>query len=480
MTHQLDHNSLCKHVSIYAAGAVFYNCGYVGVSLILTLILSDFSTLKWRIFYQYSSYWPYIIIPWVSGNIITAAKPEKNWTWDIAMWAFIFPLSSLPLYCLIIYLKMKSVKTPEWKALKERAHSVKRGFFKNIIFLFWELDVIGIVLITVSTGCILVPLTLAAGASEKWRSSKIIDTLVSGGVLFLISMFWEASYAHNPLLPFKLLKDRGIWAPLGVAFFNYFTFYIACDFLYPVLLVSMNESSTSAARILNLPDFVASTASPFYSLLIAKSKRLKISVIVGCATWMLSMGLFYQFRGGYGSHGGVISASVIMGFSGLLCSNSVIVLLQAMTTHSRMAVMTGIHYTFSRIGAAVGASVSGGVWTQTMPSRLYKLLGNDTLAAEAYESPYSFIDSYPWGTVERYAVVEAYKYVQRIMMIVGLICTIPLFAFSLFMRDPELIDKVTHEDFTEDGLAVPTDDVGIISRLQAFFKNSRHDKKAAL
>lgn len=102
------------------------------------------------------------------------------------------------------------------------------------------------------------------------------------------------------------------------------------------------------------------------------------------------------------------------------------------------------------------------------------------MAAEAYESPYSFIDSYPWGTVERYAVVEAYKYVQRIMMIVGLICTIPLFAFSLFMRDPELIDKVTHEDFTEDGLAVPTDDVGIISRLQAFFKNSRHDKKAAL
>ncbi|CAI4055385.1 hypothetical protein SUVZ_16G4660 [Saccharomyces uvarum] len=469
-------------VSIYAAGAVFYHCGYVGVSLLLTLIMSDFSTLKWRIFYQYASYWPYIIIPWVSGNIITAANPEKEWSWDIAMWSFIFPLSALPLFSLLIYTRYKSMRTPEWKALKKEEQSNKKksksnGFFKRAMFLFRKLDVIGIILITVSIGCILVPLTLASGVSQRWRSSNIIGSLVLGGVLCIVFMFWETMFAKNSLLPYKLLRDRGVWAPLGVAFLNYFTFYIACDYLYPVLLVSMNESSTSATRILKLPDFVAATASPIYSLLVAKSRRLKLFVIAGCAEWMLCMGLFYYYRGGSESQGGIIAASVVMGLSGLLCSNSVIVLLQAMSTHERMAVMTGIYYTFSQVGAAVGASISGAVWTQTMPSKLSELLGNDTLAAEAYASPYTFIREYSWGTVERCAVVKAYKSVQKIMMMIGLTCTIPLLAFALFMRDPELIDKAVHESFTEDGLVESKDEVNIASRIQAIFKGIRNHEK---
>ncbi|QHS71857.1 ARN family MFS transporter [Saccharomyces paradoxus] len=470
--------SQATSLTMYAIGSVFYNCGYVGVNLLLILILSDFSSLKWRMFYQYTSYWPYIIIPWISGSIITAANPEKNWSWNIAMWAFIYPLSALPIMFLILYMTYKSSKTPELRSLKEQARKEKiSGLFRNLMFLFWKLDVVGIVLITVSLGCVLVPLTLANEVSQKWQNPKIIGTLVVGGCLFVIFVFWEAKFARAPLLPFKLLSDRGIWAPLGVTFFNFFTFFISCDYLYPVLLVSMKESSTSAARIVNMPDFVAATASPFYSLLVAKTRKLKLSVIGGCAAWMVCMGLFYQYRGGTGSHGGVIAASIIMGLSGLLCSNSVIVILQAMTTHNRMAVVTGIQYTFSKVGAAVGASVSGAVWTQTMPNQLYKHLGNDTLAEAAYTSPYTFIKKYPWGSPERNAVGESYKYVQRIMMTVGLICTVPFFVFTLFMRDPELIDKATHEEFTEDGLVVLPDQDNIFSQIKALFKRSRSNKE---
>ncbi|CAI6378037.1 CLL_HP2_G0004430.mRNA.1.CDS.1 [Saccharomyces cerevisiae] len=471
--------SQATRLTMYAAGSVFYNCGYVGTNLLLTLILSDFSSLKWRMFYQYASYWPYIIIPWISGNIITAANPQKNWSWNIAMWAFIYPLSALPIIFPILYMKYKSSKTAEWRSLKEQARKERTGgLFENLVFLFWKLDIVGILLITVSLGCILVPLTLANETSQKWHNSKIIATLVSGGCLFFIFLYWEAKFAKSPLLPFKLLSDRGIWAPLGVTFFNFFTFFISCDYLYPVLLVSMKESSTSAARIVNLPDFVAATASPFYSLLVAKTRKLKLSVIGGCAAWMVCMGLFYKYRGGSGSHEGVIAASVIMGLSGLLCSNSVIVILQAMITHSRMAVITGIQYTFSKLGAAIGASVSGAIWTQTMPNQLYKNLGNDTLAEIAYASPYTFINDYPWGSLERDAVVESYRYVQRIIMTVGLACTVPFFAFTMFMRDPELIDKATHEEFTEDGLVVLPDEENIFSQIKALFKHNRSDKES--
>ncbi|CAI6407173.1 CNT_HP2_G0004890.mRNA.1.CDS.1 [Saccharomyces cerevisiae] len=68
-----------------------YNCGYVGTNLLLTLILLVFllevrECLPVRLILAISS------IPWISGNIITAANPQKNWSWNIAMWAFVYPL----------------------------------------------------------------------------------------------------------------------------------------------------------------------------------------------------------------------------------------------------------------------------------------------------------------------------------------------------------------------------------------------------
>ncbi|CAI4286463.1 AIE_G0004890.mRNA.1.CDS.1 [Saccharomyces cerevisiae] len=84
-------------------------------------------------------------------------------------------------------MKYKSSKTAEWRSLKEQARKERTGgLFENLVFLFWKLDIVGILLITVSLGCILVPLTLANETSQKWHNSKIIATLVSGGCLFFI------------------------------------------------------------------------------------------------------------------------------------------------------------------------------------------------------------------------------------------------------------------------------------------------------
>ncbi|CAI4284664.1 AVB_G0004800.mRNA.1.CDS.1 [Saccharomyces cerevisiae] len=104
---------------------------------------------------------------------------------------------------------------------------------------------------------------------------------------------------------------------------------------------------------------------------------------------------FYKYRGGSGSHEGVIAASVIMGLSGLLCSNSVIVILQAMTTHSRMAVITGIQYTFSSQALLSVPPFLVPYGHKPCLDQLYKNLGNDTLAEIAYASPYTFISDYP-------------------------------------------------------------------------------------
>lgn len=73
------------------------------------------------------------------------------------------------------------------------------------------------------------------------------------------------------------------------------------------------------------------------------------------------------------------------------------------------------------------------------------------MATAAYASPYTFITTYTWGTSEREAVVEAYKYVQKLETVVALVFCAPLLMFSLCLRDAKLTDKVAHDGEIPEG-----------------------------
>ena len=83
---------------------------------------------------------------------------------------FILPLSCIPLVCCMIHMRWLAGKTEEWRVFKQRKTKFQElgvaGFSK---YLFWRLDVIGLLLLTVSLGCLLVPLTLAGGIKETWK-----------------------------------------------------------------------------------------------------------------------------------------------------------------------------------------------------------------------------------------------------------------------------------------------------------------------
>ncbi|CAB4252987.1 similar to Saccharomyces cerevisiae YHL040C ARN1 Transporter, member of the ARN family of transporters that specifically recognize siderophore-iron chelates [Maudiozyma barnettii] len=470
-------------VQRYAAGAIFYNAGYVGVLLVLLLILSDFSSLKWRLFYQFAPTWPFIINTWISGNITSAANPIKNWSWDIGMWAFIFPLTCIPIICCLLYFRWKAAKTPEWEALKhEKSMYQEFGLTSTIKQLFWQLDIIGVILMGAFLGCILVPLTLAGGTQSKWNDGRVLGPFVLGFVLIPFFSFWEIKYAKYPLVPAKLVKDRGVWAALGISFLIDFIYYMAADYLYTVLIISVNESVKSATRISSLSSFVSTVASPFFSLMLTRFTRLKPFIICGCSLWFLSMGLLYHFRGGAESHSGIIGALCVWGIGTVLFTYPVNVSCQAATNHENMATVTALNYTLYRIGSAVGAAVSGAIWTQKLYGRILKEMGDETLAKAAYSSPYTFIVTYTWGTPERQAMVEAYRYIQRLETVVALVFCVPLVAFSLCLRDAKLTDSVAHDDISEGEYVDKKSDDPIgefFGRMFRRGKNDKHSHKSA-
>ena len=56
---------------------------------------------------------PFIINTWISGNVTAAVG--TRWKWGIGMWAFILPLSCIPLVCCMIHMRWLAGKTEEWR-----------------------------------------------------------------------------------------------------------------------------------------------------------------------------------------------------------------------------------------------------------------------------------------------------------------------------------------------------------------------------
>jgi SIT family siderophore-iron:H+ symporter-like MFS transporter len=78
------------------------------------------------------------------------------------------------------------------------------------------------------------------------------------------------------------------------------------------------------------------------------------------------------------------------------------------------------------------------MWQQIIPGELERQTGNATLAAAVYADPFTFASTYPVGTLERDAVVQAYRHVQRLLCIAGICLSVLLICFSLVIRNPKL------------------------------------------
>ena len=141
----------------------------------------------------------------------------------IGMYAFVFPLSCIPLLGCLAHMIYRARNNEEWKQLNHEFVQLfnKQNFKKSFINLFWEIDFVGMILFMVSLSCILVPFTIAGGVRTQWQRAAIIVPLVIGFVLIPIAIVWEAKFAKAPIMPLQLMKDRGVWAAICIAMLVY-------------------------------------------------------------------------------------------------------------------------------------------------------------------------------------------------------------------------------------------------------------------
>ncbi|KAG6007246.1 hypothetical protein E4U43_000338 [Claviceps pusilla] len=438
--------AVSDNVDTFSGGAIIYQIGYTMLLLLVEVIIADITSTRARLFFSYIPALPFIINTWVSGDISSAVLAGPGWKWGIAMWAIIMPVCALPLIGSLLIVSRRAKRRG---LLGDYTTAFKQLGFQNLaVELFWLLDVIGIILIIAVLDLILVPFTIAGGESAKWGEAHIIAPLVIGVLCIPAFILWELRAPH-PLIPFKQMKDRGVWAPMGIAIFLNFAFTMQSDFLYTVLLVAFDFSVKAATRVQSLYSFTSVIVGPFLGLLVFKVKRLRVFVIAGTLLYTVAFGLLIHYRGATADissvQAGVIGAQVLLGFAGGLVPYTAQASLQVNLKHEHLAVLTGIFLATYNIGSALGNTVSGAIWSQVLPGKLNELLKplNATLATTMYLDPLNMYTTYPLGTPERTAMVQSYQSVQKLLTITGICLCVPLIVFAMLLRNPRLDNRQT-------------------------------------
>ncbi|KIH90013.1 MFS transporter, SIT family, siderophore-iron:H+ symporter [Sporothrix brasiliensis 5110] len=434
-------------VSAFAGGAVLYQIGYTTVILLVEVIVADLTSTRARLLFSYIPALPFVINTWVSGNVTSRVLAATTWRWGIGMWCIIYPVCCVPLLATLLAVgrraRRRGLVSPYAQSL--RAQQGTRGF---VVDLFWRLDAVGIVLMVAVFALVLVPLTLAGGLTATWREAHIIAPLVVGFVCIPVFVAWETRAPH-PLVPFALMKDRGVWAPLGIALLLNFAWYMQGDYLYTVLFVAFDFSVAAATRITSLYSFCSVVTGFLLGLVVFKVRRLKYFILAGTVLFLVAFGLLIHYRGSTtasaSSRAGVIGAEVLLGIAGGLFPYPAQASLQTCLKHENLAVMTGLYLATYNIGSALGNTVSGALWSQVLPRTLERNLApiNSTLAAVVYGDPLSAAAAYPVGTVERTAIIESYQHVQRLLTITGIALCVPIIGLALALRNPKLNDEQT-------------------------------------
>ena len=95
------------------------------------------------------------------------------------MWTIIYTTCALPLCLSLCWLIHKAKKAGNLQHIKTPYQQY--GGWKLVKVLFWQLDVIGLALLTSLLGLTLTPLTLAGGKPQAhWREAKIFTPIAFG------------------------------------------------------------------------------------------------------------------------------------------------------------------------------------------------------------------------------------------------------------------------------------------------------------
>ncbi|KAF3933507.1 hypothetical protein ABW20_dc0101282 [Dactylellina cionopaga] len=425
-------------VETYAGAQVFYAAGATGLQILQQVFVADTTNMLNRALFSSLPDLPFLWTVWAGPEVAASVLKNTNWRWGYGMWALILPVCSLPLLGSLLFNLLKAKK----KGLVPPSEMRRLGAGRFLVKTFWDLDVIGLLLFTAALCLILIPLTLGANATGKWKNPSLIAMMVVGGICLIVFPFFELSkkWAPSPVLSLRLLKNRTVMAGTLIAVFYFAAFYQSVfPYFYSYLIVANGQSVVSAGRIVLVFSFTSTVSSIIVSFIIKYTGHYKYFVIAGGLIYILGFGLMLRYRVEGSTLTQIVINQVLVGLGGGFLNVPAQLGVQSVVPHEDVAAVTALFLTAISVGQAIGSAISGAIWTNNILSKLDAYLPEEVkVNATLIYSSFTEAASYPPGSEARIAINRSYQETMRLMLISALVCAIPIVFLTFLMENVDL------------------------------------------
>ena len=427
-----------NNVKTFASAQIFYSAGSTGLQILIQIFVADTSDLLNRALFSSLPDIPFLITVWAGPPLANSLLSQTTWRWGYGTWTIVLPVAFLPL-ALSLFLNMrKAARLNLLPAYPWKGRTILDGS-KN---LWYELDIMGLLLLSAAISLILIPLTLAATAKSHWHNASILAMVIVGCLSLLIFPICESSHklAPHPFLSLRLLTNRNVLTGCAIGFLYFAVFYTS---IYPYfssyLQVVQGDSVTAAGHITQTFTFTSTVSAICISIVIKYTRHYKYYITTGACIYLLGVGLMIRYRSESSTTSQIVGTQIAMGIGGGMISIPTQLGVQAAVSHSDVAAATAIFLTIVEIGGAVGSAISGGVWTANLQAKLTKYLPPSTQAdATLIFGNLTLAKSYMGGTPERVAIDRSYQETMDILLVVAACLAAPLIPLSLVMRNYRL------------------------------------------
>ncbi|OTA55134.1 putative MFS siderophore transporter [Hypoxylon sp. EC38] len=404
----------CTNIAIYCAAQVFYNVGFTSLIYSVDVMTADTSKLTNRgLAFAFTSS-PYIITAF-AGPSASERFYDYNWRWAFGCWAIILPVVVLALFTVMQW-NLKKAK----KSGKLPQESSGRTLMESVWYYIIEFDLLGVILLAGGLVLFLLPFSIANSTANEWRSGSIITMLVIGFVMLIAFGLVERYIAPKPFLPYGLLVSRTVMGACLLDLTYQVAYYCWNSYFSSYLQVVYGLNISTAGYIGGIFDIVSATWLLGAGYLMRRTGRFRWLLQVAVPMYILFVGLLIYFRKPGTNIGYIVMCEILIALAGGTMIIGEQVSVMAASEHNDVAAVLALLSLFGNVGGAVGNSISGAIWTNTLPDSLQRLLPDSAKAD--WEDIYDSLDvqlSYPIGSDVRSAIIEAYAQTQTYMIIAG-------------------------------------------------------------
>ena len=300
----------CKTFNVFAAAQIFYVAGSTGLSIVFQIFFADTTTLVNRALFiiipvvPYT--WTWAAGPSIAGDLI--AKGTDKWRWAYGIFCIIVPIVFFPLGIVMIYTQRKAYNSGYYIPKRN-----EYGWKKTFDTVFWQLDIVGIILLTAGLTCFLLPFTLGGGTAAGWRHAHNIVMIIVGPLCIVAWVIWSLHYAKNPILNLRLLKNRTVACACISGALYFMAFYLWDNYFYAFMIMAKNQSYAATGRITQTFDLASTTTVIVIGVILKYTGRYKWIISCGLPIYTLGIGLMVAFRNVDDSIAKIVVAQVIVG-----------------------------------------------------------------------------------------------------------------------------------------------------------------------